>query len=253
VRNPARIFISYSHWDLDIARKIVGTLKSADLDVWIDESSLAPGENWLTAIDEALRDAGYLLVLLSAMSLRSTWVQHEWTAMLARQLGGKGGGLVIPLRLEDVQPPPLLEPLQRVDLFSDFEVGLAALVSFFRDETQSLGRRKTEFSSDTYRAWELVTDANLTEDVLRNLDRRTIRRLALQCITLQELMSFCIDTETDRGRIGGSSLNENILFLLELLDREGRIEEFLQWLARENEKCVRAAIMKYMPELFRRE
>jgi hypothetical protein len=101
---PAKNFISYAHKDRDPALAMAQALKKVDLEAWIDERSLSPGQNWIAEIENALAEAGYLLALISATSLQSLWVQQEWTAMLSRQLAGAGGGVVIPLRLDDVEP-----------------------------------------------------------------------------------------------------------------------------------------------------
>jgi hypothetical protein len=91
----------------------------------------------------------------------------------------------------------------------------------------------------------------LTDAALQQMDTRTIRRIALRCVTLQHLQSFCIDTNTDRGSLSGSSVNEQILSLLELLLREERLEEFIRWLAEEAPCCVQAAVAQFLPEALR--
>jgi TIR domain len=276
--NP-RIFISYAHADSDAARRIADELREMELQVWLDASSLQPGQNWVAEIERGLEEAGYLLVLLSSASVASQWVQREWTSMLTRQLGGKNGGIVIPLRLEDVGPPTLLRPLQYVDLFPDFDAGVAKIVGFLLSQTrpawlvqEAMKTRRTfaevataptlrapgeviqqrghGYSSATWQAWHAVMGHEpLTDAALQQMDTRTIRRLALHCITLQHLQSFCIDTRTDRGSLSGNSLNEQILSLLELLLRESRLDEFIRWLAEEAPRCVQAAVAQFLPEV----
>lgn len=271
-----KIFISYAHRDRDLASAIAQALKKADLEAWIDERSLSPGQNWIAEIEKALAEAGYLLALLSTTSLQSLWVQQEWTAMLSRQLGGEGGGIIIPLRLEDVEAPLLLRTLQRIDLFPDFHAGVASLVGFLLSETQPAvlvqqemktrrsvaeltpdsfppgraGTHAAQFSNATWQAWhDVMGHEPLTDAVLGKLDNRTIRRTALRCVTQQDLMSFCFDTNTNLGSIGGNTFNERILSLLDILLREARLEAFVCWLAEEQAACMRAAIQQYMPDL----
>jgi hypothetical protein len=278
--NP-RIFISYAHADSEAANRIADALRSVELQVWVDASSLQPGQNWVAEIEHALEEAGYLLVLLSSTSVDSQWVQREWTSMLTRQLGGRNGGVVIPLRLEDVQPPTLLRPLQYVDLFPDFEAGLRNVVGFLLSQTRPawlvqeemktrptfeqlatarplrvpapvIQQRRHDYAKATWDAWHAVMGHEpLTDAALQQMDTRTIRRVALHCLTLQHLQSFCIDTSTDRGSLSGNSLNEQILSLLELLLREARLEEFIRWLAEEAPRCVQAAVAKFLPEILR--
>ena len=91
-----KIFISYAHADLKAAETIASALARANLKAFFDLNSLSPGQNWIAAIQEALSEAGYLVALISTASLKSVWVQQEWTAMLSRQLKGTGGGVVVP-------------------------------------------------------------------------------------------------------------------------------------------------------------
>lgn len=276
--NP-KVFISYAHKDYEAARRIADELRKVELQVWRDASSLQPGQNWVAEIERALEEAGYLLVLLSRASMASQWVEREWTSMLTRQLGGKNGGVVIPLRLEDVQPPTLLQPFQYVDLFPEFEAGVRRVVGFLLSQTRPawlvqeemktrptfaevatapalrapaavIQERPHGYSGATWQAWHTVMGHEpLTDAALQQLDTRTTRRLALRCVTLQHLQSFCIDTDTDRGSLSGGSLNEQILSLLELLLREARLEEFIRWLAEEAPRCVKALVAQFLPEI----
>ena len=272
-----KIFISYAHSDQAAAKRIAAELEKVELKVWLDASSLKPGENWVSDIEKGLQEAGYLLLLLSHASLASHWVQREWTSMLAKQLEGRSGGVVLPLRLEMVPLPVLLKPVQAIDLFPDFDHGVRTVVGFLLGETRpawivqkemqgrdladaadnpvlrtpetKLQQRRHGYSGSTWRAWHAVMGHEpLTDSVLQKLDTRTIRRLAVRCITLDALKAFCLDTDTDRNSLGGDSLNSQILSLLELLKREGRIDEFVAWLAEEQPRCVRAGVQDYLPE-----
>lgn len=274
----AAAFISYARADAEAATALAAELEAVGLPVWLDTEALEPGHNWVAEIERGLEEAGYLLLLLSAAALSSRWVEREWTTMLARQLGGKAGGVVIPLRLAPVTLPALLRPLQAIDLFPDFEAGLRSLVGFLLRETRPawLVQREVQtrptladsatdpllrspdaaagghhgYAGATWQAWHGVMGHEwLTDAVLQALDKRTIRRVALHCVTLQHLQAFCFDTGTDRGALAGASINEQILSLLELLLREGRLEEFIRWLAEEADLCVAAAIRRFLPDV----
>jgi hypothetical protein len=278
--SKAPVFISYARADHETARRISDELRKVQIPVWRDDLSVQPGQNWIAEIQRGLEDAGYLLALLSPASLESQWVQHEWTAMLARQLGSKNGGVIIPLRLENVQPPELLRPLQYVDLFPDFEAGVRKVVGFLLSETRPswlvqqemkampsfaqaadaealrdpgavILERTTGYSTATRDAWHGVMEHEpLTDAVLQRLDNRTIRRVALRCVTQEGLQSFCFDTNTNPGSLSGNSLNERILSLLEQLVRDATLEDFVRWLAEESCQCVRAGVKQFLPEVF---
>ena len=84
-----KIFFRDSRKDRDAAVRICETLQKAGLQVWFDDSSLSPGQNWIAQIDKALANAGYLLALLSTNSIQSEWVKQKWTTMLSRQVSGR--------------------------------------------------------------------------------------------------------------------------------------------------------------------
>jgi hypothetical protein len=173
----------------------------------------------------------------------------------------------------------LLLPLQYVDLFPDFEAGVQKVVGFLLSETRPawlvqeerrtrptlaelatapalqapaevIPKRTDRYANETWQAWHNVMGREpLTNAALQQMDARTIRRIALRCLTLQQLKSFCFDTGTDPGSLSGSSLNEQILSLLELLMREARLEEFIRWLTEEEARCVQAAVAQFLPQV----
>lgn len=114
-------------------------------------------------------------------------------------------------------------------------------------------RPGSRFSSATWNIWhDKITDHEpVTDAVLSKLDKRTIRRTALRCVVKADLDGFCFDANIDPGSIGGSTLNETIMSLLQQLVRDARLDEFVSWLAGEKPPCVRAAIKEYMPESLR--
>lgn len=270
----AKIFISYAHADSMAATRIADALKEAELNVWIDAANIKPGTNWVRTIDEALTNAGYLLALLSKAALQSQWVQHEWTAVLTSQMSSTNGGVVIPLRLEPVDPPTILRSIQFIDLFPNFDIGLHQLLEFFLSETNpawlvqrekrrekqfgelaealSLYKRKGErhtYSRETWHAWHnALHSEQITEPTLQGLDNRTIRRIALRCITDAEFQAYCFDERIQPGSLPGNSLNERIMSLLHKLQRDGVIENFVKWLAEESPRCVETAVKVFLPQ-----
>lgn len=269
----AKIFISYSRADSKAAKRIADALKEADFEVWLDTTDIDPGQNWVKAIDQALTDAGYLLALLSKAALQSQWVQQEWTTVLTRQLSSTNGGVVIPLRLEPVDLPTILRTIQSIDLFPDFERGLNRLVGFLMSDTkpawlvqrefhtkkqfedlggalslQTMKGERPTYSGDTWNAWHnALHSERITDPTLEQMDNRTIRRIALRCVTQTALHSFCFDKGIQPGSLSGTSLNDQILSLLHQLLQDGILEGFLKWLAEERPRCVEAAVKAFLP------
>ena len=86
-----RIFISYSRKDLSFVEQLAADLKNAGFDVWYDISGISGGAAWKVAIEDALRNSQFVLVVLSPESVASEWVDREF--LFASQLNRK----VIPL------------------------------------------------------------------------------------------------------------------------------------------------------------
>ncbi len=105
-----RIFISYCREDAAFARLLKTYLEEAHLCVWMD-SGIPAGETWRDAIDHAILESEALVVILSAHSASSRYVNYEWAFAL-------GAGLtVVPLLLG---PPlqdlhPALAARERLD------------------------------------------------------------------------------------------------------------------------------------------
>ena len=72
----SKIFISYSKKDRNFAWKLADDLVNAGHKIWIDRS-LQVGENWELTIEKQLSEANEVIVVLSANSIASKWVQHE--------------------------------------------------------------------------------------------------------------------------------------------------------------------------------
>jgi hypothetical protein len=126
----------------------------------------------------------------------------------------------------------------------------AADATALREPSAVILERSTGYSTSTWDAWHNVMGHEpITEAVLRQLDKRTIRRISLRCVTQLGIQSFCFDTSTDAGSLSGNSLNERILSLLDQLVRDGRLEKFVRWLADESTQCVRAGVEQYLPQV----
>ncbi|ACK72657.1 conserved hypothetical protein [Gloeothece citriformis PCC 7424] len=71
-----KVFISHSHTDTKLAKKVADTLRQAGFEVW-DESQLLPGENWAKSIGNALEESDAMVVLLTPSSVHSSYVNNE--------------------------------------------------------------------------------------------------------------------------------------------------------------------------------
>jgi tetratricopeptide (TPR) repeat protein len=113
-----RIFISYSHEDMAQVERLAVALRQAGHEVWCDRHELRAGDPIPEAVQRALVAVEVMVVCLSRASLESPWCQHELNTGHMLSLGGTGLRL-IPVRFEEVPPPPLLLPLVHADLFPE--------------------------------------------------------------------------------------------------------------------------------------
>jgi len=96
VRRPS-VFVSYSRKDLKSARPVIAAIEAAGYSVWWD-GMLTPGERFLTTTANALEKARAVVVLWSATSVQSDWVQDEATR-------GRERGCLVPITIDGSRPP----------------------------------------------------------------------------------------------------------------------------------------------------
>src|SRR5947209_8426857 len=125
-----RILISYSSHDAEVASKIAGGLSAAGLSPWIDKGEIRPGESFVAALNTAVSEASYVVLLFSRSSATSDWVNREWMSALARKVP------VLPVRLDDAELPPILGDLHYIDARGDAASGIRQIVEFFQTETR---------------------------------------------------------------------------------------------------------------------
>jgi len=104
----ADVFVSYVSEDRGIAEKISRGLEGAGLSVWWDRH-IPGGVDFTKEIDRQLDTARVVIVLWSRTSVDSDWVRDE--AQQAREQKK-----LIPIRLDNVQPPLGFRQLQSLDL-----------------------------------------------------------------------------------------------------------------------------------------
>ena len=76
------IFVSYARKDKDFARRLISRLRESGRIPWQDIRNLRGGSEWQTAIDDALRNAEALVVVMSPQATKSQYVTYEWAFAL---------------------------------------------------------------------------------------------------------------------------------------------------------------------------
>jgi hypothetical protein len=126
----SRLFFSYSRADADFVRRLAGDLRAAGIDLWLDQEDIPPGERWDRAVEEAMKSAPSLLVVLSPVSASSQNVLDEMS------YGLETGKRIIPVLHKQCEIPFRLRRLQYVDFTGSYDRALAQLVKAIRGREQ---------------------------------------------------------------------------------------------------------------------
>jgi hypothetical protein len=126
------VFLSAAREDLPRVRPIYDALTLAGFKPWLDVESLLPGQDWAHEIQRAITHASAFLFFVSRTSAAgSEWLSRELEFATVRA-AERDPSHVIPVRLDAIEPPPILHRYQWIDVFETGGVErlIAALKSF---------------------------------------------------------------------------------------------------------------------------
>ncbi len=104
----ADIFISYKKEDAGRVVRIVEGLRAEGFSVWWDHG-ITPGAQWDQTIQNELTAAKAVIAIWSDQSINAPWVKEEAGV-------GKNRGILLPIRIDDVDPPLGFSLIQMGDL-----------------------------------------------------------------------------------------------------------------------------------------
>lgn len=108
-------FVSYASPDIGWARWLTWELESEGFRVFLDRSFHEPGDSWTGLISDAISKSNNLIALLSSSYLQSDYPQSEWFSVFLT--GPVAGPRLLPIRIENVKPPPLFSTIGSLDIF----------------------------------------------------------------------------------------------------------------------------------------
>ena len=108
----ADIFVSYKKEDAGRVVRIVEGLRKEGFTVWWDHG-ITPGSQWDQTIQRELDAAELVVAVWSELSVHAPWVKEEASV-------GKAKGRLLPVRIDDVDPPLGFGLIQMSDL-SDWD------------------------------------------------------------------------------------------------------------------------------------
>lgn len=101
------IFLSYASANRKVAEKLRDELGKAGIAVWSDANTLSTGERWRDRIEDAIRSASAILVLIGPKNGDDSEQQFTWQVALETVWQDPGKRL-IPILLRGAAPPPFL-------------------------------------------------------------------------------------------------------------------------------------------------
>lgn len=124
-RRP-NLFLSHSSDNGDFALKLADDLTVLEVDVWIDKWEIEGGDSLFDKINEGIEKSQYIALLFSKSFITKKWSSSEVKAAFAREVK-LDNKLVIPLVLEKVEIPPLLQDKLYISFETDYYDALARL------------------------------------------------------------------------------------------------------------------------------
>lgn len=117
-----KVFISYAKEDLIFAEKLYDFLENYGFKPWLDKRKLLPGQLWKFEIQKALKDANYVILLLSEISVQKRgYVQREFKYALEYYEEKLEDDIyLIPIKINKCEVPESLSKFQWIE-FTDTE------------------------------------------------------------------------------------------------------------------------------------
>jgi len=164
-----RVFLCHSSHDKTAVRELYDRLIAESwIDPWLDEKKLLPGQDWDLAIERSVEDSHAVIVCLSQNSVtKEGYIQKELRFVLDIALTKPEEEIfVIPLRLEDCQPPRRLRVFHYVDYFPKTQKDTA-----YQYILQSLKRRAASLKIEVIDA-EILARQQAEERARQELEQR---------------------------------------------------------------------------------
>ena len=224
------LFLSHSGADKAWVRQLATHIEQRfcqghRLKVFLDKRDIQPGENWVTALQNALQVSHRIGIVLSPEALESPWVQAELTAAMNMGLSTHQRRLIL-LYFRDCDLPPFLAEIQYID-FRDpmrYEESLEKLVSVL-----------CEWPLPPWAAPPLPPIRPLTPQEQRQHIRDQLMRLSEEQI--KDFLYFKLTQKWDD--LPGSWKQPKIRELIQLYDSLGEEDYGAGWLLYQVEQYVK--------------
>lgn len=144
-----RVFLAYAEEDRTEVKKLYRALQDAGLEPWMDQEKLLPGQNWPRAIERAIELSDFFIGCFSRRSA-AKYGHFQCELRYALDLAGRvplEDIFLVPIRLNDCEVPRhIARKVQYVDLFPDWDRGVAGLVKTMRRQIAERKKRSKPLS-----------------------------------------------------------------------------------------------------------
>jgi tetratricopeptide (TPR) repeat protein len=139
-------FVSYAQADRTWAEWIAWQLEEAGYSTVLQAWDFTAGTDWASEMQRAMTSAGKTIAVLSSNYLQSVYGEAEWRAAFASDPTGERG-LLVPVRVENLRPPGLLQTRVYIDLvgLSQTDAASRLLESIRRDRARAKPERPPSF------------------------------------------------------------------------------------------------------------
>lgn len=226
----ARVFVSHSSKDKPFVRKLTDALNGYHLNVWLDEMELQVADSIVAGVSQGLKNADYLLAIISKASISSRWVQAELNATLMEELSGKGA-VVLPVLIEDCELPTLLKDRVYADFRRDFQAGLKQLLAVFEQEGQSVSDLMPEVTTKASTPSSEQVPAIMLADLRRRISKRMDRS------EVSALWFDILETEMDAD-MAGRQLSDCVISLLDKARKRNKLSLIIEAVSQDRPDLV---------------
>lgn len=128
------IFLSHAHSDTKFVTCIANDLTENGFNVWLDIFSIPLGSNIVSEINSGIENCKKMIVFLSKESIKSQWVEKEWTAKYMNEIQGNKV-VIIPFIIDSLdinELPILLKAKKYLKLGQDYTFAIDQLIRNLR-------------------------------------------------------------------------------------------------------------------------
>jgi hypothetical protein len=125
-----KVFVSHTSADKDFTQRLVGDLRDAGADIWVDFSNIERND-FVTEIDRALATCQWMILVVSPAALRANWVQLEANMGIVRLMQNRLRGIlpVLAAPVDESLIPPTWSTWHRYDATRDYDTAVAGILS----------------------------------------------------------------------------------------------------------------------------